>query len=127
MDALQQQPPPANTHDTMLADVRNAFAIQSRFDDSAAYQLPMPRSTLDPIELPVGLEFSIPVRVAGFSQPRQLGSSVLFGKVNDLLERGLIMRELGARRNKIGRKSPLAIIAMMIFRLLNQKCCAEIF
>ena len=127
IDALQSATSPANPHDTMPADVKNALAIQSRFDDSAACQLPMPGPTLDPIELPVGPEFSIAVPVAGFSEPRQLGSSVLFGKVNDLLERGLIMRGLGARRNKIGQKPAVRNCRHDDFLLVDQKCCAEIF
>lgn len=93
MGAPQSETSPPNPHDKMQADVENALAIEARFDDTAVCQLPMPGPTLDPIEVPVGPEFSIAVQVAGFSQPRQLGSSVLFGKVNDLLERGLIMRD----------------------------------
>jgi len=79
--------------DAVPADVEKALAIEARFDDSAAPLPPKLGPATDPIEMPVGPEFSIAVPVAGFDRPRQLGSSVLFGKVNDLLERGLIMRD----------------------------------
>ncbi|MEK9718292.1 MAG: hypothetical protein VW520_03935 [Candidatus Puniceispirillum sp.] len=84
---------PVTPHDTVPADVEKALAIEARFDDSAAPRQSKLGLAADPIELPVGPEFSIAVPVAGFDRPRQLGSSVLFGKVNDLLERGLIMRD----------------------------------
>ncbi|MEL0062269.1 MAG: hypothetical protein VW801_02000, partial [Candidatus Puniceispirillum sp.] len=79
--------------DAVPADVEKALAIEARFDDSAAPLPPKLGPATDPIEVPVGPEFSIAVPVAGFDRPRQLGSPVLFGKVNDLLERGLIVRE----------------------------------
>ena len=84
---------PVTPSDAVPADVEKALAIEARFDDSAAPLPPKLGPAIDPIEVPVGPEFSIAVPVAGFDRPRQLGSSVLFGKVNDLLERGLIMRD----------------------------------
>jgi len=84
---------PVTPSDAVPADVEKALAIEARFDDPAAPLSPKLGAATDPIEMPVGPEFSIAVPVAGFDRPRQLGSSVLFGKVNDLLERGLIMRD----------------------------------
>jgi hypothetical protein len=84
---------PASANDAVPADVEKALAIEARFADAVAHRQPMLGPAADPIEMPVGPEFSIAVPVAGFDRPRQLGSSVLFGKVNDLLERGLIMRD----------------------------------
>jgi hypothetical protein len=93
IEAPQSATPPVTPHDAVQADVEKALAIQGRFDDSAAPRQPKLGLAADPIEVPVGPEFSIAVPVAGFDRPRQLGSSVLYGKVNDLLERGLIMRD----------------------------------
>ena len=93
IEVPQSTTPPVTPSDAVPADVEKALAIEARFDDSAAPLPPKLGPATDPIEVPVGPEFSIAVPVAGFDRPRQLGSSVLFGKVNDLLERGLIMRD----------------------------------
>ena len=93
MNALKSGTSHANPNDTGPANVENKLAVEARLDDSATCRRSMPEPSLDLIELPVGPEFTIAVPVAGLKQPRQLDSSVLFGKVNDLLERGLILRE----------------------------------
>jgi hypothetical protein len=93
IEVPQSATPPVTPSDAVPADVEKALAIEARFDDPAAPLPPKLGAATDPIEMPVGPEFSIAVPVAGFDRPRQLGSSVLFGKVNDLLERGLIVRD----------------------------------